>query len=261
VGELLGTIEYDYPDFHLSMDCFQAVVSEGELVLHVHEAAKWLTREELDSVDWLPADITLIDTIKEKWEKGILMAHEFFGDTQLYEIAADVGFDGTAVITTKQLQFVPAFRALCEKNDCGNYGKNYACPPSCGTPEEMKQKVLSYRKAIVFQSEFTVADAMDPALTKPMKESHIQKTRQAIEKMKEAGMKMDGFAVMCGPCNFCAVCAQVEGRPCPHPEKRASCLSAYCINATELATSCGMKLDWSGNQATFLSMYVYDAKA
>jgi 8-oxo-dGTP diphosphatase len=67
VGELLGTIEYDYPDFHLSMDCFQAVVSEGELVLHVHEAAKWLTREELDSVDWLPADITLIDTIKEMW--------------------------------------------------------------------------------------------------------------------------------------------------------------------------------------------------
>ena len=64
VGELLATIEYDYPTFHLSMDCFWAEIVSGDLVLKEHEAAKWLTKEELDSVDWLPADITLIDKIK-----------------------------------------------------------------------------------------------------------------------------------------------------------------------------------------------------
>ena len=65
VGDLIDTIEYDYPNFHLSMDCFLAEIVSGNLVLREHEAAKWLTKEKLDSVDWLPADITLIDKIRE----------------------------------------------------------------------------------------------------------------------------------------------------------------------------------------------------
>lgn len=64
VGELIDTIEYDYPTFHLSMDCFWAEIVSGDLVLREHEAAKWLTKEELDSVEWLPADITLIEEVK-----------------------------------------------------------------------------------------------------------------------------------------------------------------------------------------------------
>lgn len=64
VGELIDTIEYDYPTFHLSMDCFWAEIVTGDLVLKEHEAAKWLTKEALDSVEWLPADITLIRKIR-----------------------------------------------------------------------------------------------------------------------------------------------------------------------------------------------------
>lgn len=63
MGELLDTIEYDYPAFHLSMDCFWAEILSGDLVLKEHEAARWLTREELDSVEWLPADVDLVGEI------------------------------------------------------------------------------------------------------------------------------------------------------------------------------------------------------
>ncbi len=66
VGELVDSIEYDYPTFHLSMDCFWAKVVCGDLVLREHEEAKWLRKEELDSVEWLPADISLIDSIRAK---------------------------------------------------------------------------------------------------------------------------------------------------------------------------------------------------
>ena len=66
VGELIDTIEYDYPTFHLSMDCFWAEIVSGDLVLKEHEAAKWLTKAELESVEWLPADIALIEKIREK---------------------------------------------------------------------------------------------------------------------------------------------------------------------------------------------------
>ena len=65
VGELIETIAYDYPEFHLSMDCFWCEIVEGGLVLKEHEAARWLTRNQLDDVAWLPADITLIEEIRK----------------------------------------------------------------------------------------------------------------------------------------------------------------------------------------------------
>src|SRR5699024_12573100 len=64
VGDYLETVEYDYPSFHLSMDCFFCTIKMGDLVLREHEAAKWLTVETLDDVDWLPADKVLIEQIK-----------------------------------------------------------------------------------------------------------------------------------------------------------------------------------------------------
>ena len=64
VGDLIDTIEYDYPTFHLSMDCFWCQIVKGDLVLKEHEAAKWLSKDELDSVEWLRADVTLISGIK-----------------------------------------------------------------------------------------------------------------------------------------------------------------------------------------------------
>jgi len=64
VGELIDTIEYDYPTFHLSMDCFWCEAVSGDLVLKEAEAAKWLTKENMDSVNWLPADIIVVDKIK-----------------------------------------------------------------------------------------------------------------------------------------------------------------------------------------------------
>ena len=65
VGERIDTVEYDYPTFHLSLDCFWAEVKAGHLELKEAEAAKWLTKNQLDSIDWLPADILLIDQIRK----------------------------------------------------------------------------------------------------------------------------------------------------------------------------------------------------
>ena len=64
VGELFDTVEYDYPNFHLTMHCFLCTIKSGKLILKEHEAARWLTRKLLDSVDWLPADKGLIEQIK-----------------------------------------------------------------------------------------------------------------------------------------------------------------------------------------------------
>lgn len=70
VGEKIETIEYDYPDFHLSMDCFWAKVISGKLELKEAAAARWLTREELMDVDWLPADLVLVEAIRKDFFHG-----------------------------------------------------------------------------------------------------------------------------------------------------------------------------------------------
>ena len=65
VGSKFTSVEYDYPEFHLSMDCFLATVTKGSLVLKEHEAARWLRKDELDSVSWLPADHGIIELLKQ----------------------------------------------------------------------------------------------------------------------------------------------------------------------------------------------------
>ncbi len=70
VGQYITTAEYDYPGFHLSMDCFWCVVCSGELTLKEHEAARWLTRDALDSVDWLPADRGVAKMLWKEPQKG-----------------------------------------------------------------------------------------------------------------------------------------------------------------------------------------------
>ena len=68
IGERIDTIEYDYPTFHLSMDCFWAIIVDGEIVLKEAEAARWMNKNDLLSVGWLPADILLIDKISKQME-------------------------------------------------------------------------------------------------------------------------------------------------------------------------------------------------
>ena len=65
VIELLDTVEYDYPNFHLSMGCFICKIKSWDLVLKEHEAAKWLTKDTLGSVEWLPADMGLVGEIEK----------------------------------------------------------------------------------------------------------------------------------------------------------------------------------------------------
>lgn len=71
IGEKIITVEYDYPDFHLSMDCFRAHIMRGHLILKEAEASRWLKRSELDSVPWLPADLEIVSVLKKSMNDGL----------------------------------------------------------------------------------------------------------------------------------------------------------------------------------------------
>ena len=109
-------------------------------------------------------------------------------EKRILEIAEEEGFVNASVIDTEDIVFIHGFRALCEENDCGNYNKNYGCPPYCGTPQEMEDRVRAYRKAVVFQTKYLVDNAMDGNETKPLKKMHIQMTRSAMKHLEGRGL-------------------------------------------------------------------------
>lgn len=173
-------------------------------------------------------------------------------EKQLLDGALELGFANAALIDTEDLVFLPAFRSLCEENLCGKYGVNYACPPDCGSVEEMRRRVLRWRRALVMQTMWDIEDPLDEALIKPAKTRHNQLTRTLIDMAAAPGLMIGASG-----CNLCSPCAITEGAPCRFPDKRFSCMSAYCIFVQDLARRCGMEYDCGPRITAFFSMYCF----
>ena len=84
-------------------------------------------------------------------------------DEMLLRIPAEEGFSAAALVNTSEIEFNPIFLQFCAENLCGNYGANYTCPPDCGTPEEMRARILAYPRALVMQTKWDITDYTDRA--------------------------------------------------------------------------------------------------
>ena len=175
---------------------------------------------------------------------------------EIIELCKNSGVDDAEIIDTDLIEFNPAFRPFCEENLCGQYGVNYSCPPVCGTPEEMKQRVLKHRKALVTRTVWDVSDFSDSEKIKSAKKAHNSYTFKIIDEMRRQGH--NGFMIGTSGCTLCVPCALKDGKPCSFPDKRYSCMSAYCIYVKGLAEKCNMGYDYKDGKLPFFSMYVFD---
>ena len=98
-----------------------------------------------------------------------------------------------------------------------------------------------------------IDDPMDEAQTKPAKGTHNRMTRELIDRADRPGLMVGS-----GGCSLCAPCAITEGKPCRFPDKRYSCMSAYCIFVQEMAAFCGMEYDCGPGVVAFFSMFCFD---
>ena len=176
-------------------------------------------------------------------------------DTKIIEFAYELGFSDAAIIGTEKIVFDAAFRPYCEENLCGQYGINYSCPPDCGTPEQMKARVLSHKKALVLRTEWNI-DINDSDAVKKAKKSHNDATMRLIDTLKSEGCS--GFMIGSSGCSLCTPCALASGGPCKYPDKRFSCMSAYCIYVKNLAHKCSMEYDYKNGKLALFGMYVFD---
>lgn len=177
-------------------------------------------------------------------------------DQQLVDLAMEAGFAAAAVVEVSAIPFDPMFRPFCEENLCGQYGVNHSCPPECGSPDDMKRRILSKKRAVVLQTIWDISDYSDKLAIRQAKGSHNQASLSLAQKLRQAGLP--GFVVGASGCALCSPCTAKEGIPCRFPDLQYSCMSAYCIFVKRLCDQCGLEYDCGPGLLAFFGMYVCD---
>ena len=173
-------------------------------------------------------------------------------ENKLVDLAVKSNFNKAVIIDTFKITFNPIFREYCKENICGQYNKNLSCPPFCGTYEQMKTQVLSYKKALVFQSKFTIDNLKDDNVIKKAQKWHNTTMFKVIQSFDIK----DGLFVGASHCILCDSCKKKQ--KCKHPKSSYSCLSAYCIDVKKLAEICCMNYDFKDNTLYLFGLYLFN---
>ena len=175
-------------------------------------------------------------------------------DSQILKQAEEMGFRAAFVDTAAVVQD-PSFRKFCEDNLCGNYNANYACPPDCGTVEEVQARLKAGTRALVLQTVWEIGSYENKQAVADSKKAHNAAVLRFTDTLRKAGFQ--GFCLGYGGCPLCEPCKRVENLPCAHPDKRISCMSAYCIDVGKLAGSCGLDFAWIPEKLFLFGMFVF----
>lgn len=172
-------------------------------------------------------------------------------DSTLLKLAEAEGFHA-ALLTPEQVPVNPKFRAFCEENLCGNYNANYACPPACGTVEELHQKLLAEDQILIIQTIWPIDGYENKTAVRKAKETHNGMVFRLKSKIEQQGYI--GFCAGYNGCPLCNPCKQKKNQPCAHPDQKLSCMSAYCIDVAELAKRCNLTFEWTPKQLHLFGM-------
>lgn len=167
----------------------------------------------------------------------------------------EIGFDNVKEIPVSEIFFEPSLIKFCEMNQCGNYGKNYTCPPHIGETDELIKKAKSYENILVFQKIYALEDSFD---IEGMNEGN-QNFRELVEQTNTTCKKNieDYLLLGAGGCKACETCGVVDGVPCRFPERAFASLESYSIYVSALATACDMKYINGQNTVTYFGGVLY----
>lgn len=175
-------------------------------------------------------------------------------DHELLALAEAEGFL-PALISPREIPVDGKFRVYCEENLCGKYGANYSCPPDCGTPEELHRQLLAERQVLVVEKIWEINGYEDKEGIRCSKRSTNAAVLRLMEKIRQAGYQ--GFCTGYNGCPLCDPCNRVENQPCKYPDKRISCMSAYCVDVAELASRCGLPFAWDTHKLHLFGMVAF----
>jgi len=171
-----------------------------------------------------------------------------FGEVKA--LAEGFGFHAR-VLDPHKVPVCEDYRKYCEENLCGNFGKNYSCPPACGSITALHEELLKYSAVIALETaeekeNFDTAFALDAG------KRHNKAVMALTAALRDAGY--DTFGMGCGGCFLCERCAIEDDLPCLYPEKRLGCISAFGIDAGGLMELCGFEFGWSRDKLYLVGM-------
>ena len=143
-----------------------------------------------------------------------------------------------AAVSTGEIRFDPAFRALCEQNACGFYGACWMCPPDAGEIRALMARARAYDRAIVFQTVHPIADSFD---IEGMRHAARRHNHLIVRLRRAAGREgIECFLLGAGACGGCKNCAKKSGEPCRHPERAVVSMEAAGVDVVQLAKLSGL---------------------
>ena len=159
---------------------------------------------------------------------------------RLSALATQLGAYRAAVIPADLVETDAIFRAMCASNACGNYGKNWMCPPDAGEIEALMTSLRRYSHVLVYQTVSTLEDSYDFEGMIEAGNAH-NRLMCALREQSAALPISDALHLGAGGCRMCEVCAKRTNQPCRHPDLAVASLEAYGINVSKLATAAGMR--------------------
>lgn len=174
----------------------------------------------------------------------------------LIRLAIAQGADHAVVIPQQQVVLSEQFYAICQSNACGQFGRNYMCPPDVGDIEDLMARVREYPQVLVYQTISQLEDSFDWEGMQAAAQRHAQlsqRIRAAVHPLLPVG----SLHLTCGGCGLCEPCAKVEGQPCRFPEDALPSVESYGVDVANTVKGTQLKYINGANTVTYFGMVCY----
>lgn len=176
--------------------------------------------------------------------------------------ALDSGAFRAEIVDVSDISTEASFRSMCESNACGNFGRNYKCPPDIGAIEELMAQIKTYDKALIYQTVGELEDSYDFEGMVEVAAKHNTLVNTVWDYTDElladfGGQSAEVLHLGAGGCSLCSVCGKVTGEPCRNPKRAKGSLEAYGINVSRLAKLAGMRYINGVNTVTYFAAVFY----
>ena len=175
----------------------------------------------------------------------------------LTALVLSLGAFRASVIPVADIETDASFRDLCAANVCGNYGRNWMCPPDVGEIHDLMATLKSYSYALVYQTVSELEDSYD---FEGMMDAGIAHNKLMIalrEKLNTENLPRV-LHLGAGGCRMCEVCGKRTGEPCRHPDLAVASLETYGVNVSKLAPAAGMKYINGQDTVTYFGAMLFD---
>ena len=178
-------------------------------------------------------------------------------EKEMTEILRRHGAFRSAVLEVADMPFRREFRAACEANSCGKYGRCWTCPPDVGDIDVLIARAKGYEQCLLFQTVSDIEDSFDIEGMLVAGARHNRITRTAGAELLPR-LPADSLLLSAGGCRMCERCAKEDDQPCRYPEQALASLEAYGIPVSEAAAMGGMKYINGPNTVTYFSAIFYN---